>query len=153
MSVPVGIENLELQEMNTASVFVFELIRSTKILPRTSSRFTTMIFLAPARASSTPTARAAPPAPNITTVLPAGSITPSSDFKKPLPSVFSPIYLPSLSTAQLTAPITEADSPIPSRCSITANLFGIEQLNPIQPIAFAPATTSPNFSGPTSIFM
>ena len=112
-----------------------------------------MILLAPARASSTPTARAAPPAPNITTVFPAGSITPSRDFKKPLPSVFSPINLPSRRTAQLTAPITEADSPIPSKCLITANLFGIEQLNPIQPIAFAPATTPPKLSGPTSIFI
>ena len=70
------------------------------------------------------------PAPKINTRLPSGSTTGRSDARKPLPSVFSPMYRPSRRTTQLTAPITAADSPRPSRCSMTATLCGRVQLNP-----------------------
>ena len=59
---------------------------------------------------------------------------------------------PSRLTAQLTAPITDADSPKPSKCLITSTLWGIEQLNPFQFIARAPATAAANCSGWTSQF-
>ena len=111
-----------------------------------------MIDAAPASAASTAIARAAPPAPRITSDRPAGSTTVRSASRNPWPSVFSPIQRPSRSTTQLTAPITSADSPSPSRCSITATLCGIEQLKPAQPIARAPRTASPSASGATSQF-
>ena len=112
-----------------------------------------MIDAAPASASSTAIARAAPPAPNSTTRFPAGSTTVRSDVRNPWPSVFSPIQPPSRRTAQLTAPMIDADSASPSRCSITATLCGIEQLKPTQPIAAAPRTASPSAAGVTSQFM
>ncbi len=111
-----------------------------------------MIDAAPASAASTAIARAAPPAPKITSDRPAGSTTVFSASRKPCPSVFSPIQRPSRATTQLTAPITSADAPSPSRCSITATLCGIEQLKPTQPIALAPRTASPSASGATSQF-
>ena len=120
--------------------------------PRSRPRLTTVIDAAPASAASTAIARAAPPAPRITSDFPAGSTTVCSAARKPWPSVFSPIQRAVAPTAELTAPITSADSPSPSRCSITATLCGIEQLKPTQPIARAPRTASPSASGATSQF-
>ena len=85
--------------------------------------------------------------------LPLGSTTSISDLRKPLPSVFSPISLPSRLTAQLTAPMMAALSPSPSRCWITATLWGIDRLKPRQPMARAPLTASASFSGGTSQLM
>jgi hypothetical protein len=123
---------------------------AASVSPRSRPRLTTVILAAPASAASTAIARAAPPAPRITSDFPAGSTTFRSAAMKPWPSVFSPIQAPSRRTAVLTAPISAADSPRPSRCSITATLWGIEQLKPIQPIARAPRTASASASGATS---
>jgi hypothetical protein len=60
-----------------------------------------VILVAPARATSTPMARAAPPAPNITTFLPVGSVSSRSDSTNPLPSVFSPSAVESLEAHRL----------------------------------------------------
>jgi hypothetical protein len=100
----------------------FALSNAVSSSPRSRPRFTTVILAAPASAASTAIARAAPPAPRITSDFPAGSTTVRSAAMKPWPSVFSPIQAPSRDTAVLTAPITAADSPRPSRCSITATL-------------------------------
>jgi hypothetical protein len=102
--------------------------------------------LAPASASST--ACAAPPAPNNTTVLPEGSTKDRSAVTKPRPSVFSPIGFSLRRTKQFTAPISAADSPSPSRMVDLRDLVGIEQLNPIHPIARAPAAPRNCCSGP-----
>ena len=77
------------------------------------------------------TCRAA--APRTTTCLPAGSTTVRSDVRKPCPSVFSPINRSSRRTTQFTAPMIAADGASSSRCSMTATLCGIEQLNPAHP--------------------
>ena len=54
----------------------------------------------------------------------SGSTSSRSDWRKPLPSVFSPINLPSRATAQFTAPMTAANSPSPSRWAMTVTLCG-----------------------------
>ena len=91
--------------------------------------------LAPARASSTATARAAPPAPRMTTSRPAGSM-PSSrmDQTKPEPSVLEPMRRPSgWRTMVLTAPLISDDGSSPSSSGMTATLCGMVQLSPPKP--------------------
>jgi hypothetical protein len=150
MSVPSGMRWAPSHTTRSASVEVPSASSATSSAPRASLRLTMVIRAAPASAVSTAIARAAPPAPKTTTVAPDGSATVRSAVTKPWPSVFSPIQRPSRRTTQLTAPISAADSPSPSRCSTTATLWGREQLKPIQPIARAPRTASPNPSGATS---
>ena len=79
ISTSFGIEYIEFQVTSSALVPVLVLIRSTTSWPRFGSRLTIIIFAAPASASSAPIARAAPPAPNMTMLLPFGSVTSVSD--------------------------------------------------------------------------
>ena len=135
---------------NVATTGVRSSSSSTSWPPRRRLRLTTVIDAAPARAVSTVMARAAPPAPNTTTCLSAGSTTERNEARKPWPSVFSPTNWSPCRTAQLTAPMIDADAASSSRCAITATLWGSEQLNPAQPIARAPRTASPRSAGATS---
>ena len=93
---------------------------------------------------------ATPPAPNITALLPARLALAEIDSTKPRPSVFPPMNLSPLRTMVFTASMISADLPSESMCSMTATLWGIEQLNPAHPMARAPLTASPRFSGETS---
>ena len=153
MSVSAGMLKRWFHKTNEAFVGVCWLSISTNIRP-SSEIFTTVISEAPASAISTQMARDAPPAPNTTSFFPCTDVTSDMAFTKPLPSVFSPRVFPSFSMMTvLTAPIIRADSPNSSRYLITSTLLGMEQLKPLQPIAFAPATAASSLSGPTSQFM
>ena len=150
-SVPSGAAYTPSQGTKSASTGSFSSRSLVSSSPRSTVRLTIVILDAPARATSTPMARAAPPAPKMTTFLPEGSVSSRRDSTKPLPSVFSPIHCPSFRTTQFTAPMRDADSPSPSRYSITFTLCGMVQLNPWKPMALAPFTASSRPSGATSM--
>ncbi len=117
-------------------------MRADSVAPRSPARLTIVIVLAPASASSTAIARAAPPAPRITTESPATCRIVVTDSRKPLPSVLSPTSSPSRMVTQLTAPIVcrgraqpvevlndrdlvrnRAVEPLPLHCTGTAHGF------------------------------
>src|SRR4051794_13861919 len=123
---------------------------ASRVCPRSGLRFTRVMVEAPARASSTAMARAAPPAPRITARTPAGDRIVARDWRNPLPSVFSPISSPPRLIAQFTAPMISAAGFRRSSSGITATLWGIVQLKPCQFMARAPRTASPRCSGRTS---
>ena len=56
-------------------------------------------------------------------------------------------------TTVLTAPMMAADGASSSSSSSTATLWGIEQLKPIHPIAWAPRTAPARLSAGTSQLM
>ena len=65
---------------------------------------------------------------------------------------YAKIYISILEEAD-RAPMMAALSPRPSRCPITVTLWGIDRLNPRQPMARAPFTASASLSGGTSQLM
>ena len=90
MSADAGTRAVRSQATRCARAGVRSLTTSTSSEPRAGSRLTTVIDAAPASAGSTAIARAAPPAPNSTSEVPAGSTTVRSPLTNPCPSVFSP---------------------------------------------------------------
>ena len=127
MSAASGIRNVLLHGTNVALAGVCSRSRLTSSCPRRPSRLTTMTEAAPASATSTEIARAAPPAPNTTTAWPLGSTLVRNDERKPWPSVFSPVSPFSRFTTQFTAPMICADGARSSRYDRTVCLWGIEQ--------------------------
>ena len=71
-SVPEGMVKVFSQGMKLADTGNLSSRRVVSSSPRSAERFTIIISVAPARATSTPMALAAPPAPKITTFLPCG---------------------------------------------------------------------------------
>ena len=120
---------------------------STSSSPRETLRLMMCSFFAPSSAHSTPMALAAPPAPRIATTLPASGMSASfRERTKPLPSVFSPISLPSRTATVFTAPMMRAASLSSSRYSSTATLWGMVRLMPFMSMARMPFIASSSFS-------
>ena len=74
-------------------------------MPAPAEPFTTAIVAAAGQRQFHGDRRACAPAPSSTMRLPCGSVTPASDSRKPLPSVFSPTSFCPSRMMQLTAPI------------------------------------------------
>src|SRR5229473_3174567 len=111
-----------------------------------SGRLATKVRCAPSRATAA--ARADPPAPRTMTSAPRGSsATSASAARMPSTSVFEPIRRsPSLAIV-LTALARSASASMPSRCSMTACLYGIVTLAPPASAERSLRMTSGNWSG------